>query len=200
MGTIGDGTGSDFGTGVLDTVGLVSPGGDITTANNNDLQQIAVQIQTVLGALVYGTFGSVQDRLNNIENRLAALEAILIRNVQVDSPADVIVTETETFLASVSVPTQASTGIVILWASVTNRLTTNEQMTFRIRQDSITGAELGLARSGGIPTTNLFLTTAFVTTFVPTLTETKTFVLSAIMDVNDSNSLSDEIRLVALYI
>lgn len=74
MGQIGDNTGSAFGTGQLDLVGLVA-GDVITSANNNDIQKILIQIETILGATVYGAFGSVQDRLNDIDAQLTTLTA-----------------------------------------------------------------------------------------------------------------------------
>ena len=75
MAEIGSGNGSDFGTGVLDTTGILSTKTLIKTDFQNDVQIVAVQIQTVLGANVYGTFGSVEDRLNDLDTSIATLFA-----------------------------------------------------------------------------------------------------------------------------
>lgn len=85
MGTIGDGTGSHYGSGVFDQANLLAAGDVMTAANNNDIQQVALQSQVVLGLTPQGGSGSVQARLEAIEASLATLTAASYTAVQTTS-------------------------------------------------------------------------------------------------------------------
>lgn len=62
----GTGTGSDYGTGVLDTKAVISSGDVITRNFLEDLQDAIIAIETLLGAAPENGFASVQLRLADL--------------------------------------------------------------------------------------------------------------------------------------
>lgn len=74
MGQFGDGTGSAYGTGSLDTPAVLVSGDTITLNLVDDIQSAVIAIETLLAAMPEGVFASVQARLADLASRLTTLE------------------------------------------------------------------------------------------------------------------------------
>ena len=136
----GTGTGSDYGTGVLDTIATLTAGDIITRDFLHDVQTAVVAIQTVLAAVPEGLFASVQARIADAESRLTTLET--------PGPTSALV-ETIT-----TTPVSASAGVAFLTA--TAAFPANTEAVFAVGKvttafgtsNGLTGIALGDASLG----------------------------------------------------